>query len=151
MADSPSRPVPSGRWLYVLFGLIVLGLIVWSSVRVLRETPSRQVGVEIPGQGYVNLILFTDPFPPLATGKTEIRLFPETDRGVALGLGSGLPFQIGVDDSSQHMLEGVFAENTEGNGYRASVQFPTPDSYWLEIEVSPDTTARFRLTVEPAQ
>ena len=148
MEENPSRSRLSARWLYPLFGLLVLALIVWSSQRVLRETPSRQVGVEIPGQGYVQLVLFADPFPPRAGAMTELRLFPESERGVPLGLGPELPFQVSLGGDAVAGLEGVFVENPAGNGYLAAVPFPAPGEYRLAITISPEAAASFTLQVE---
>jgi uncharacterized metal-binding protein len=44
-------------WLYVSFTLMLATLLIWTSVRTLRETPSREVGLEIPDQGWITFKL----------------------------------------------------------------------------------------------
>lgn len=55
-------------WLYVIAAAVILGLVVWSSLRALRDNPNREASVEVPGMGFVTVRFSTDPFPPLPSG-----------------------------------------------------------------------------------
>jgi hypothetical protein len=131
------------------FGLALVALLAWTSIRTLREAPSREVGLELPGYGWVTLTLTTDPFPPLPGGGVTLDLMVATSRGSSVDVGGAIPYRFGMADSAQSLGEGqaVYAPG----GYQAQVQFPAPGNYWLVYDLSGGHQARFSLYVKPAQ
>jgi hypothetical protein len=143
------RPERGALLLYVGFGLALLALLAWTSIRTLRETPSREVGLDLPGYGWVTLTLTTDPFPPLPGGRVTLDLMVETSRGGGVDVGENLPYRFGMADSPQSLGEGQAVNGPRG--YQAQVQFPTPGNYWLVYDLTGGHQARFSLYVKPAQ
>ena len=135
--------------LYVGFGLALLALLAWTSLRTLQETPSREVGLDLPGYGWVTLTLSTDPFPPLPGGGVTLDLKVATSRGAGVDLGSTIPYRFGLADSPQSLGEGRAI--SAGSGYQTQVQFPAPGNYWLVYDLSGGHQARFSVYVKPAQ
>lgn len=144
-----TRKGPSIVWLYLLFGVILLALLVWSSLRTLRETPSRQSSIQLPGQGWVTLTLTTDPYPPLPSGSVRLQVMAENNQGVPVSFGSQLPYRVGSRGSEETLESGSLVSSP--GGYQGSLQFPTPGDYWLDFEVAQGQKVRFQVYVEPAQ
>ncbi len=137
-------------WLYLSFMLLLAILLVWTSVRTLRETPSREVGVEIPDLGWVTLKLRTDPFPPMTSGKVTLNLASSNSRGSSVDLGSKIPFTFGSQGSHSALGSGSATSITDG-GYQAGINFPVPGGYWLAFDVGGSKPAQFNLYVQPSQ
>lgn len=138
-------------FVYLLFGILILVLLGWSTLRMLRETPKREVNLELPGAGWVTLSLTTDPFPPLPSGVVKISFMGMNSRNVMVDLGPSVPFTFGSLGSEASLGSGVASLNPGGSGYQASVQFPTPGDYWIVFELGNGMVAQFQLYVEPAQ
>lgn len=149
--SSKKKFAPPLIWLYITFGVIVLAMLVWSSLRTLRETPSRQVGLEVPGRGWLTVTLATNPFPPLPSGPVMVNVWAENSRGVMVDLGPSLPYQVGYAGEEEPFLTGSAAPNPSAAGYQDSVQFPAPGDYWLVFQLDGSAAARFQVYVEPAQ
>jgi hypothetical protein len=147
--QTPRRPERGALILYVGFGLALLALLAWNSIRTLRETPSREVGLELPGYGWVTLTLTTEPFPPLPGGSVTLDLMVATSRGTGVNVGDSLPYRFGMADSAQSLGEGQAVNGARG--YLTQVQFPTPGNYWLVYDLTGGHQARFSLYVKPAQ
>jgi len=139
----------SYRWLYLSFGLAFLALVGWSFLHALRETPTREARVELPGQGWVTLSLDTDPNPPPPSGTVKLSLLATDARGGKVDLGATLPFSYGSTASDTPRGDGV-AQPANG-GYQAGIQFPSPGDYWLVFEAPSGERIRYQLYVEPAQ
>lgn len=135
--------------LYLGFGLALLALLAWSSLRTLRETPSREVGLDLPGYGWVTLTLTTNPFPPLPGGSVTLDLMLATSSGGGVDVGDRLTYRFGMADSAQPLGEGQAAHGS--SGYETQVQFPAPGNYWLVYDLTGGHQARFSLYVKPAQ
>ncbi len=138
--------------LFLLYGaiaLLAIGLLVWSSLRTLRETPARETSVEFPSMGWVTVRLTTEPFPPLPSGTVALNLMGMNSRGVMVDLGPSIPFTFGTSGSETALGSGIAAP--QGGSYRGGVQFPIPGDYWLIFDLPDGKQARFQLTVEPAQ
>lgn len=142
---------PSLTWLYLISGLVIVGLLAWTSYRMLQETPAREASVEIPGQGWVTVEFSTSPFPPLTTGTVMLSFMPRNARGVMVDLGPGLPFTFGQRGSDTAIGSGQATLDSMGMYYQAGVQFPQVGDYWLELDVMDGQTVRFQFNVRPAQ
>ena len=139
----------SMKWIYMVFAAMVFGVLVWTSLRVLRETPTREVTIELPDQGWVTLSLTTNPFPPLPTGIVAVSLRANNSRGVMVDLGEVLPYSFGAKGSEKVFEVGQAIRN--GSAYQAGIVFPTPGDYWLIFDLDDEHKAEFQLYVEPAQ
>jgi hypothetical protein len=137
-------------WLYFSFTLLLAILLVWTSVRALRENPSREVGLEVPNLGWVTLRLRTDPFPPITNDNVTVNLASSNSRGLSVDLGPKIPFTFGSQGSSSALGSGSATSTTDG-GYQAGINFPEPGSYWLAFDVGSSKPAQFNLNVQPAQ
>jgi hypothetical protein len=137
-------------WLYLSFTLLLAILLVWTSVRTLRETPSREVGLDVPDMGWVTLKLKTDPFPPITSGTVTVNLASSNSRGLSVDLGPKIPYTFGSKGSRSALGSGSAASIAEG-GYQTGISFPTPGSYWLAFDVGGSKPAQFNLYVQPAQ
>ena len=138
-------------WLYLAFGLVTLGLLTWSSIRLLRETPTREVAVELPGRGQVTARLATDPFPPLPSGVVAVSLALRNSRGVMLDLGPSVPFVLRELNGETLLRSGDLTWDPAEGVYQAGVQFPATGDYWLIFDLESGQQARFKVYVEPAQ
>lgn len=138
-------------WISLAFALITLGLLIWSSIRLLRETPTREVAVEIPGRGLITMRLTTDPFPPLPSGTVVVSLQARNNRGATVDIGPSVSFVLREPDNETILRRGVLTRDPGSGSYRAGVQFPTPGDYWLIFELESGQQARFQIYVEPAQ
>ena len=147
--QKPRRPERGALLLYLGFGLALLALLVWASIRTLQETPSREVGLDLPGYGWVTLTLTTDPFPPLPGGNVTLDLMVATSSGGGVEVGDRLPYRFGMADSAQSLGEGQAISGPRG--YLTQVQFPAPGNYWLVYDLTGGHQARFSLYVKPAQ
>lgn len=150
MSDTRRKPRPN-FWLYLVFVLVTLGLLVWSTVRLLRETPARELAVDMPGRGTITLRLTTDPFPPLPSGTVKVNLMASNSRGVTIDLGPSLNYNLLTKADESFIMGGEAIPGPGGAGYEAGVQFPTPGDYWLIFELGNGRQARFQVYVEPAQ
>jgi hypothetical protein len=137
------------KWVYLIFGVLVVGMLVWTSMQALRETPTRKVTLELPGQGWVTLSLTTNPYPPLPTGTVAVSLRADNSRGVMVDLGEVLPYSFGAKGSQEAFDVGQATR--KGSTYQAGVGFPTPGDYWLIFELEDGYKAEFQIYVEPAQ
>jgi hypothetical protein len=149
MNQNPKRSRRGAVLLYAGFGLALLALLVWTSLRTLQETPSREVGLELPGYGWVSLTLTTDPFPPLPGGNISLDLKVATNQGGGVDLGSSIPYRFGMADNWQSLGEGRAVSSA--GGYQTTVQFPAPGNYWLVYDLAQGYKARFSVYVKPAQ
>ena len=139
----------STKWIYLIFAILVFAVLIWTSLQALRETPTREVSIQIPDQEWVTLSLTTNPFPPLPTGSVALTIRANSNRGVTVDLGEALPFSFGAEGSNEAFNNGEALWN--GFAYQAGVMFPTPGNYWLNIDLSAENKAEFQLYVEPAQ
>ena len=137
------------KWIYAGFAVIVLITLIWTSQQALREMPTREVTLELPGQGWVTLSLTTNPYPPLPTGTVAVSLRASNSRGVMVDLGNALHYSFGAKGSEQAINSGEAIRN--GSTYQAGVVFPTPGDYWLTLDLGDEHKAEFQLYVEPAQ
>ncbi len=151
MKSENKKTLSPSAWLYVLFGTLVVGLLAWSSLRTLRESPSREVNLEVTGQGWVTLQLKTDPFPPLPGGTVLLTLASTNSGGALVNLGASIPFTFGMKNSSSPVGSGSASPDPQSGSYRANIQFPAPGDYWLSFTVGDSQPARFDLYVKPAQ
>lgn len=149
MNQNPKRSRRGAVLLYAGFGLALLALLVWTSLRTLQETPSREVGLELPGYGWVSLTLTTDPFPPLPGGNIRLDLRVVTSQGGGVDLGGSIPYRFGMADNWQSLGEGRAVSSP--SGYQTTVQFPAPGNYWLVYDLAKGYQARFSVYVKPAQ
>lgn len=150
--DPSSKPRDISRiWIYVVFGVLLVILLVWSSLRVLRETPTRQASVEIPNAGWTTMTMTTEPFPPVSGGVVVVRVRGEDNRGTARNLGPTLPYRFGSQGSENTIGSGNAVPEAQGTGYQAEVRFPSPGGYWLEFDVGAERPVRFQLDVRPPQ
>jgi len=147
--DKPKRNQRGALLLYAGFGLALIALLVWTSIRTLQETPSREIGLDLPGYGWVSFTLTTDPFPPMPGGSVTLELKPQTSRGGGVDLGGAIPYRFGLAENSQKLGEGQALPDT--SGYQAQVQFPAPGNYWLVYDLTGGHQARFSVYVKPAQ
>ena len=150
MSLERTRKVPL-FYLYLLFGALIFGLLAWSSLRMLRETPKREVNLELPGSGWVTLSLTTDPFPPLPSGTVVLTFMGMNSRNVMVDLGASVPFSFGFKGSEASLGSTLATPAANGSGYQAGVQFPTPGDYWISFDLGNGQVAAFQLYVEPAQ
>lgn len=133
----------------MVFAVLVFGMLIWTSMQALRETPTREVSVEFPDHGWVTLSLTTNPYPPLPTGTVAVSLRANNSRGVMINLGEGLPYAFGAKGSTEVFDRGEALRN--GATYQAGIIFPTPGDYWLNFDLGNGQKAEFQLYVEPAQ
>ena len=118
---------------------------------MLRETPEREVNLELPGTGWVNLRLTTDPFPPLPSGTVILTLVGMNSQGLVLKLGESVPYTFSLQGSETNLGSGLATPSQDGSGYRASVQFPATGQYDVNFDLGGGAVARYQLYVEPAQ
>jgi len=137
-------------WLYLSFVVLLAILLVWTSVRTLRENPSREVGLEVPDRGWVTLKLKTDPFPPITSGTVTVNLASSNSRGLSVDLGPKIPYAFGAKGSRSALGNGSATSISDG-GYQTGISFPEPGSYWLAFDVGGSKPAQFNLYVQPAQ
>jgi hypothetical protein len=143
------RELPTGL-LYAFFAVLILALLAWSFTRAMRENDTRQVSVQIPGQGFVTISLTTDPYPPLPSGTVELNLMGMNSRNVMVDLGQEIPFTFGPQGSESPQGAGAAIALGDGN-YQAGIVFTVPGTYWLLFDLGGGGSARFQVRVEPAQ
>ena len=136
-------------WIYLIFALLIIAMLVWTSLRALRETPTREVSVQLPNRGWVTIRLKTIPFPPLSARTVELSLTSQDRRGGMVDLGESIPFIFGARDSETALDIGKASR--DGPTYRAGIQFHTPGDYWLIFDLGNGYQAKFQLYVKPAQ
>ena len=141
------RVSPSQLWLYLVFGLLLLGWLAWGSLRVLRESPSRQVSLQVPGRGWLTLTLMTDPSPPRAGQQFEFNLRVDDPQHSGLSIANVLPYQIGAQ-GGQTLVDGITRFDQDADRYYGQAQFSEPGNYWLDFNVG-QQTAHFQLYIEP--
>ena len=139
----------SSIWFYAVFGVLILALLVWTSLRTLQETPSREVSVQLPDQGWITFRLGTEPFPPLPTGIVTLNLAIVNNRGAPIDFGPSIPFVFGAMgiDTPQDGGEVVW----NGRAYQNGIQFPTAGDYWLYFDLGGGKQVDFQVYVKPAQ
>lgn len=151
MADGKRNKGPNILLLYILSGLVILGLLAWTSFQLLREAPVREASANLPGRGWVNVRFSTDPFPPVTTGTVVLSFMPANDRGVMVDLGPALPFKFGTRGDDSALGSGVATLDATGMFYQVRVQFPLVGDYWLEVDLGSGQNVRFLFYVRPAQ
>jgi len=152
MEDNPkSNPknISLPIWFYLVIGGLVLGLLAWSSLRLLQETSSREVNLEYPGKGWLTFKLVTDPFPPLPSGIVKLTLNATNSQGVMVDLDPSLPFTFGANGSEIVMGDGNVSLSS--GEYHGNIQFPTPGDYWLVFDLGNNQQAKYSIYVKPAQ
>lgn len=147
-AKAANRRTVSPIWLYAIFGVALLMLIGWSSLRVLTESPERQVGVDLGAKGWVTLTMRTDPAPP-QPGMAQVSVKSENSRGLSIELGPTVPYSFGEKNSVKALGSGQL--RLSDSAYQAAVPFPAPGDYWLRLDLGSGKEARFQLSVRPAQ
>lgn len=145
---SKQSKIPLGL-LYVLFGIGIVAALVWTSLRAMRETPTREVTLELPGQGWVTFSLTTAPYPPITGEMVSLILTARNRNGVALDLGSEIPFDYGIKGDDTPLGSGDSLE--AGARYQAGILFPEPGGYWLAYDIGIDNPVTFQIYVEPGQ
>lgn len=138
-------------WLYLIFGLLIITIISWTSLRLLKDAPNREATVDLPGLGWVTVQFSTNPNPPLPTGIVTLRFMPTDSRNRMLDLGSSIPFSFGVLGSDTPVGSGQAAPDSTGMYYQAGVQFPMVGDYWLVLDLGAGKQVRYQLYVKPAQ
>jgi hypothetical protein len=136
-------------WIYFLFGVCVLALLVWTSLRALQETPAREASVQLPDQGWVTFRLSTEPYPPLPTGIVTLKLEIINNRSATIDIGPSVPFTYGVRGNDAPKDGGKVEWN--GSTYQKEVKFPTSGNYWLTFDLGDDKQIDFQIYVKPAQ
>ncbi|NLG72476.1 MAG: hypothetical protein GX495_10605 [Chloroflexi bacterium] len=149
-SKSAHRPVLSSIWLYLLFGVLILGLLVWTSLRTLQETPTRQASAQVPGHGWVTLTLTISPYPPVTDEPVLLNVVAENERDVLLEFIDGLPYTFGQQNSDVILGAGRAFLAADGAGYQSRLTFPSPGSYWVDYEILPGTKIRFQFAVSTA-
>ena len=138
-------------WLYLLSGAVILSLVVWTSLRTMRDTPTREASVDLPGTGIVIVRFSTDPFPPLPSGTVLLNFMPTNSRNVMIDLGQALTFTYGYKGNDAPIGSGQAVMDDMGMNYQAGVQFPVVGDYWLALDLGNGKQVRFQFYVEPAQ
>jgi hypothetical protein len=151
MSDGKAKRKSPLVWLYLIAGVVICGLLGWSSLRLLQDTPSRQAAVEIPGQGWVTVEFTTSPFPPVATKTVTLSFMPTNSRGVMVDFGPGLPFAYGQRGSETPLDAGLATLDSGGMFYLAGVDFPADGDYWVDLDVGDSRSVRFQFNVRPGQ
>lgn len=136
-------------WLVAIFLVAVLGMVVWTSLRALRETPTRQVTKELSGQGWVTFNLTTSPYPPKAKENISLELTAMNRNNVALNLGQNLPFTFGEKGSQTPLGDGIAVQN--GYRYQTRVQFPVDGNYWMSFDLGNGNLVEFQIIAERSQ
>lgn len=136
-------------WFAVIFAIAVIAMLVWTSLRAVRETPTRQVTKELPGQGWVTFNLTTNPYPPFAAEQISFVLTPMNRNNVALDFGQELLFSYGEKSSDTPIGDGLAIK--AGSRYQARVQFPASGNYWLKYELGDGTLIEFQLFIQPSE
>ncbi|MFU8773892.1 MAG: hypothetical protein ACNA8H_15915 [Anaerolineales bacterium] len=134
-------------WVYVVSGVVVIGLLVWASLRLLQETPVREASVEIPGEGWVTVRFSTSPFPPVAGDLVQVSFVPLNTRGIMVNLGTNLPFSFGQRGSESPLGVGEANIDPMGMAYQTWVEFPFTGGYWLELDVGGVQNVVFQVNV----
>ncbi|HEX6303264.1 MAG TPA: hypothetical protein VFZ76_03675 [Anaerolineales bacterium] len=142
---------PPLLWLYIFSGVAILGLIVWTSLRTLRDNPNREATVDLPGQGLVTVRFTTDPYPPLPSGTVILDFMAINSRRQMLNLGPALPYSYGSKGSETPIAAGQAILDEMGMSYQAGVQFSVVGDYWTILELDNGKQVRFQFYVEPAQ
>jgi hypothetical protein len=138
-------------WLYLVAAAAILGLVVWTSLRALRDTPNREASVDMPGMGFVTVSFSTDPFPPLPSGTVLLNFMPSNSRNVMVDLGPAVPYTYGYKGNETPLGSGQAALDEMGMNYQAGVRFPSVGDYWVALDVGGGKQVRFQFFVEPAQ
>jgi hypothetical protein len=134
-------------WLYLISGVVIVGLLIWTSLRMLQETPVREASVEIPGEGWVTVRFSTSPFPPVAREPVQVSIIPLNTRGIMADLGAELPYSFGHQGSENPVMLGQATIDPMGMAYQAIVEFPVTGGYWLELDVSGSQKVVFQINV----
>lgn len=136
-------------WLYIVFAVFILAVLIFTTRRAFRETPSRDVNLQLPGQGWVTFTLTTDPFPPLPTGLVVLTLEASKSTGISVDLGERIPYSFGVLGNEDILDNGVLTRS--GAVYWVDVLFPTPGDYWMRFDLGSGNVVEYQIYVEPAQ
>lgn len=136
--------------IYLIFGLLIISLIAWTTLRMLRDTPNREATTDLPGLGWVTVQFSTNPNPPLPSGIVTLRFMPTDSRNRMVDLGSSIPFTYGVLSSETPVGSGQAALDSTGMYYQAGVQFPVVGDYWLVLDLGAGKQVRYQFYVEPA-
>lgn len=132
--------------LYGFFGLLVLALLAWSSLRSFREADERQASVQIPDKGWVTITFRSIPFPPRAGQPVNLTFSAGGGRGEMVPLADTLQFVYGLRGEEIPLAEGTARWD---NGFHAArVTFERPGEYWLRLTVQPGYEVRFLFPVE---
>jgi hypothetical protein len=138
-------------WLYLVSGVVIVGLLVWTSLRMLQETPVREASVEVPGEGWVTVRFSTSPFPPVADELVIISFVPLNTRGVMVDLGTEIPFSFGQRGSETTVGFGQATIDQMEMAYQAIVEFPVSGGYWLELDVGSGQNVVFQINVRRSE
>ena len=131
---------------YILFGIGILAALVWTSLSALRETPTREVTLELPGQGWVTFSLTTLPYPPVAGETVSLELIARNRTGVVNNLGDEIPFDYGIKGDETPL--GAGDALVVGSRYHAGILFPEPGSYWLTFDIGDNNLITFQIYIE---
>lgn len=142
---------PSLLWLYIFSGIIILGLIVWTSLRTIRDNPNREATVDLPGQGMVTVRFTTDPYPPFPTGTVILNFMAINSRRQMINLGPALQYSYGAKSSETPIATGQALLDEIGMNYQVGVQFPVVGDYWTTLDLDNGKQVRFQFYVEAAQ
>lgn len=138
-------------WLYLIFGLLIVTILIWTTLRMLRDAPNREATVDLPGLGWVTIQFSTNPNPPLTTGIVTLRFMPTDSRNRMVDLGSSIPFSYGALGSDTPVGAGQAVSDSAGMYYQAGIQFPMVGDYWLVLDLGTGKQVRYQLYVKPAQ
>lgn len=151
MTSETAKGSRSLLWLYLISAATILGLVIWSSLRALRDNPNREASIDLPGAGFVTVRFSTDPFPPLPSGTVMLNFMPTNSRKGMVDLGQALPFTYGYKGSETPVGSGQAVLDSMGMNYQAGVQFPSVGDYWVSLDLGGGKQVRFQFYVEPAQ
>ena len=150
----PAKSFPQPKspiWLSFIFIIILSGLLVWTTLRLWRESPTREVAVDVPNHGWLTVRLTIEPAPPLSPGPVNLFLMGRNRRGVMADLGPSVSFDLGLLGQEESLIQGLATRNPDSPGYRTTIQFPSPGEYWLTFILEGGKEVHYQVYVEPAQ
>jgi hypothetical protein len=139
----------SAVWFAMIFALVVVIMLVWTSITAMRETPTRQVTKELPGQGWVTFRLTTNPYPPQAMETIYFELVAMNRNNVALSLGEELPYTFGEKGSETPLGDGLASKDR--SRYLINAQFSNPGDYWMSFDLGNGNVIEFQIYINSAE
>jgi hypothetical protein len=147
---SPQGGIRPGTKLILLVVSLVVIATGWVLFQQLKESPTRQAGVDLAPYGIVTVQLTTDPFPPPPTGAVQMTLRLQAPGGRMIRV-DRVSYTYGPADG-EDVFEGE-AQPVAMETFQGPLSFTSVGDWWVKVRLEYQGASgeiQFTVPVRPA-